>query len=279
MASTNYSASGSTGVIGSYVECIDHGSGSITLKLYVKRKDDAASIDGTYRVSGADSASGSYILTSSYTEIWSKKFNVSASGGTASLNLSFTITATSPSAGVKTVNASLSEVYLDSGGDSGGGSGSDPSEVEYYLWVYASDNVEVTVHRTYVNSAYIAEGDYVGELVDWFEDRDEYGLWYGHRIWHDDAFTIEIKAADGYTIDENETEIEVLQWDATYNVWYFGFDATEDPYVWATAKVAGHIYIDNGTTLEAYQVFIDNGSNMDRYVPYIDNGSGWDACD
>lgn len=43
-----------------------------------------------------------------------------------------------------------------------------------------------------------------------------------------------------------------------------------------TIDDAGIVYIDNGTTFEAYYVYIDNGSGWDRYIPYIDNGSGWD---
>ena len=38
----------------------------------------------------------------------------------------------------------------------------------------------------------------------------------------------------------------------------------------------GLVYIDNGTSFEAYQVYIDNGSGWDLYIPYIDNGSSWD---
>lgn len=38
----------------------------------------------------------------------------------------------------------------------------------------------------------------------------------------------------------------------------------------------GLVYIDNGSSWDAYQVYIDNGSSWDRYIPYIDNGSGWD---
>lgn len=38
----------------------------------------------------------------------------------------------------------------------------------------------------------------------------------------------------------------------------------------------GLVYIDNGSSWDAYQVYIDNGSSWDRYIPYIDNGSSWD---
>lgn len=38
---------------------------------------------------------------------------------------------------------------------------------------------------------------------------------------------------------------------------------------------AGLIYIDNGTSFDAYQVYIDNGTGWDQYIPYIDNGIDW----
>lgn len=45
--------------------------------------------------------------------------------------------------------------------------------------------------------------------------------------------------------------------------------------IWA-AK--GLIYIDNGSSMDAYQVYIDNGTSWDLYAPHIDNGSSWDLC-
>lgn len=36
---------------------------------------------------------------------------------------------------------------------------------------------------------------------------------------------------------------------------------------------AGLVFIDNGSTLEAYQAFIDNGTGLDLCLPYIDDGS------
>lgn len=41
-------------------------------------------------------------------------------------------------------------------------------------------------------------------------------------------------------------------------------------------EVQGCVYIDNGSSWDAYQVYIDNGSSWDLYMPYIDNGSSWD---
>lgn len=45
--------------------------------------------------------------------------------------------------------------------------------------------------------------------------------------------------------------------------------------LYAVWKADGLVYIDNGTSLEAYQVFIDNGSGWDQYAPHIDNGSAF----
>ena len=41
---------------------------------------------------------------------------------------------------------------------------------------------------------------------------------------------------------------------------------------------AGLIYIDNGTSFDAYQVYIDNGTDWDLYMPYIDDGTDWGLC-
>ena len=45
--------------------------------------------------------------------------------------------------------------------------------------------------------------------------------------------------------------------------------------LYAVWQAAGLVYIDNGTSLEAYMVFIDNGSGWDQYAPHIDNGSAF----
>lgn len=50
-----------------------------------------------------------------------------------------------------------------------------------------------------------------------------------------------------------------------------------DMTLYAVWRVAGLVYIDNGTKLEGHFVCIDNGSSWDVYVPYIDNGTDWGA--
>jgi hypothetical protein len=54
---------------------------------------------------------------------------------------------------------------------------------------------------------------------------------------------------------------------------------TDDCGFYATyEELTGCIYIDNGTSFDAYECYIDNGSGWDLYIPYIDNGSSWDIC-
>ena len=46
--------------------------------------------------------------------------------------------------------------------------------------------------------------------------------------------------------------------------------------LYAHWSVGGLVYIDNGTSIDAYQAYIEDGSSFDMYAPDIDNGSGWD---
>lgn len=50
-----------------------------------------------------------------------------------------------------------------------------------------------------------------------------------------------------------------------------------DMTLYAQWKLSAVIYIDNGSSWDAYQCYIDNGSSWELYTPYIDNGSSWDA--
>ena len=275
MASTNYSATGSTGVIDSYIECIDNGSGSVTLKLLVRRADYDASIDGTYSVSGAASASGSYVLSSSYTEIWSKTFKLSVSSGTASLSLNFTIKATSPSSGVKTVNGSLSKVYFDSGGSGSGGDDDDDGGLFVaHLDVIIDEGIEsVNIYKSWDE----AHGNHGEDLSN--------GGWI-YSV--DDCIHVEIsdiKVKPGYKLNMYSYPDGI---DRCYQVSNLTL-VTDGIHTWClimpydasiifTTTPQGLVYIDNGTTFEAYQVFIDDGSKWEQYMPYIDNGSDWDMC-
>lgn len=75
----------------------------------------------------------------------------------------------------------------------------------------------------------------------------------------------------------------VLAPNTTYYLWIFPGTTTYGFY-WLTANQqatvttsgsAGVVYIDNGSSWDAYQCYIDNGSSWDLYIPYIDDGSSW----
>lgn len=250
MASTNYYATGDTGVIDSYIECIDNGSGSVTLKLFVMRADSNASIDGTYSVSGAASASSSYVLSGSYTEIWSKTFNVSASGGTASLNLSFTIKATSPSAGVKTVNGSLSEVYLD-GGTPGGSTGGGGTSGGTYRFNYsACEGISIIVIKTWNESAGTAGEDVISS---------------GASIAWKDYFDVFMKLADGYENPDAEFINFTIDGEAHYKDKYPDYEYT----CHGTMTSSNDITITTSATPKQYELTISEGLGSNLTVTRI----------
>ena len=74
----------------------------------------------------------------------------------------------------------------------------------------------------------------------------------------------------------------VLKPNTTYYLWFFpsvaeyGIWGHYKSFTITTSGGAGLVYIDNGTSWDAYQVYIDNGTSWDLYMPYIDNGSSWD---
>lgn len=57
-----------------------------------------------------------------------------------------------------------------------------------------------------------------------------------------------------------------------------GGEATRTLGIRVVYELNGVVYIDNGTSFDAYQVFIDNGTDWEQYIPYIDNGTDWDVC-
>lgn len=93
----------------------------------------------------------------------------------------------------------------------------------------------------------------------------------GATIYDGDVLMITFIANSGYEIETHTVNGTSFASGGTHTV-------AADVAIVATAKALGLVYIDNGTTLEAYMIYIDNGSSWDQYVPYIDNGSGWDMC-
>lgn len=93
----------------------------------------------------------------------------------------------------------------------------------------------------------------------------------GATIYYNDVLKITTSASGGYEITAQ-----------TFNGSSFASGASKTVTAAVTivtiTALMGLVYIDNGTTVEAYLVFIDNGTNWEQYVPCIDNGSSWDIC-
>lgn len=64
----------------------------------------------------------------------------------------------------------------------------------------------------------------------------------------------------------------------SYNTFSTWFSRSSDtlPATFTGVTVEAVVYIDNGTSWDAYQCYIDNGTSWDLYAPYIDNGTSWD---
>ena len=123
----------------------------------------------------------------------------------------------------------------------------------YALVVSAGTGFTVTVERTSSPSGS------TGALSD------------GATIFAGDVLQITFAAKIGYELITHTVNGTSFTSGNTHTV-------AEDVTVVAIAKTLGLVYIDNGTTVEAYLIYIDNGSSWDQYIPYIDNGSGWDIC-
>ena len=61
----------------------------------------------------------------------------------------------------------------------------------------------------------------------------------------------------------------------TFSTWYSRSSGTY-PATFTGEEIEAVVYIDNGSSWDAYQCYIDNGTSWDLYIPYIDNGTSWD---
>lgn len=125
----------------------------------------------------------------------------------------------------------------------------------YKLSISAGKGSSVTVKRT----SSPKQGASTGNLSS------------GATIYHSDVLQITFAAGAGYEITTHTVNGSTFTSGNTHTV-------TANVTVIAITGTSGLVYIDNGTTLEAYQIYKDNGSSWDQYIPYIDNGSGWDMC-
>lgn len=94
----------------------------------------------------------------------------------------------------------------------------------------------------------------------------------GDIIYYRDVLEISCAASYGYMITQLTVNDANFTSGRSYTV------STKNVTIKSVAGRSGLVYIDNGSSIEAYQCFIDNGSGWDQYMPYIDNGSSWDLC-
>lgn len=75
--------------------------------------------------------------------------------------------------------------------------------------------------------------------------------------------------SDDYSVKYNFMDV---LWQDTSNTYSFTASYEE------SESAGAYVYIDNGTSFDAYEIWIDNGSKWEQYIAYIDNGTSWDEC-
>ena len=125
----------------------------------------------------------------------------------------------------------------------------------FTLSISAGTGSTITVNRT----SSPKKGASTGNLSD------------GATVYYSDVLKITTAASAGYEIATQTVNDIAFTSGDTHTV-------TANVTIVTLTNTLGLVYIDNGTTLEAYLIYIDNGSSWDQHIPYIDNGSGWDMC-
>lgn len=93
----------------------------------------------------------------------------------------------------------------------------------------------------------------------------------GETIYYADVLMLSFSATAGYEIKEQTVNGEDFYSGDTHTV-------TANVTIVTITNTLGLVFIDNGTTLEAYLIYIDNGESWEQYIPYVDNGTSWDMC-
>lgn len=125
----------------------------------------------------------------------------------------------------------------------------------FTLTITAGTGSTITVERT----SSPKQGASTGKLSD------------GATIYYSDVLKITFAVTAVYEITTQTVNGSAFTSGNTHTV-------TANVTVIAITNTLGLVYIDNGTTLEAYLIYIDNGTSWEQHIPYIDNGSGWDMC-
>ena len=151
--------------------------------------------------------------------------------------------------------------------------GDDYSIVEVDAAIVRDDSGNAAGGTWYANSAggIIVNGT---QACGWKKDQGAAWTNPGAIGWSGKG-SVKVKHTDSIMIT---IAIESVRWNnTTHSASTFTIPAKSQS-VTLQAVPQGLVYIDNGTTVEAYLVYIDNGTSWEQYIPYIDNGSGWDMC-
>lgn len=146
----------------------------------------------------------------------------------------------------------------------------------YYLWLGATEGTQATTVILY-NSAFACSSTIATYTVT-FNANGGTTTKASQTVNAGSAVTLPTTAQctrDGYNLLGFSTSSTATS--ASYNPGA-SYTPTAAITLYAVWKVAGLVYIDDGTTFVGYLIYIDNGTGWDQYIPYIDNGTGWDAC-
>jgi hypothetical protein len=128
-------------------------------------------------------------------------------------------------------------------------------------WVLESEGAKG--FRFYSNHVHLTIN---GELV--YSTTDRF-LMHGGGVWSVSGSLAIAHDIDGTKEFSISIEASIYQWTTNCT----GSDTFE-----LDTIARGLVYIDDGSSVAAYQAFIDNGATWDHVIPYIDNGTSWDMC-
>lgn len=141
-----------------------------------------------------------------------------------------------------------------------------------------SINLTLKAKRNGTSTSYNEEGSsYVYYTVNGIDSNKKVVKWTaeGGKTITVGTYTTEVSSND---VDfSNGIPVEVY-WHTGITSNYCPASVTVSGAIEIPEEYAGLIYIDNGTSFDAYLVYIDNGTEWERYIPYIDNGISWDLC-
>ncbi len=248
---TEFSTSGTTKQIQLtiYVQASDYDKGR---NGYYTAKCTEANVD-TGRVTCAIPGSAQSPL-----EILNEKFDVTLNNdNTASVNVLFTAGFTSQSyGGDRTASGSLTEIYFDSGGESG------DSTSSHTMYINPGKGTKITVLRTWSDNAE-DRGDYLA--------KDATESTTAIIYYPNDRFEITAEALPGYEIDYYSDD------DPFYTENLTKFYSEDNTYKYHLSSSGDVSITSTATAIATVHIYNKDNSDWDKYAPYIYNkDSGWE---